>query len=159
MINKYQQGSALLFSLVILTVVTLFATSTMKTSMLEEKMASNTQFTQLAYLEARSEIEAQYQYLVWSDDDDISGEVAHIAGLVPDTPITLDSRLDDIVGSNTITITENLERSHGAIEGHTIGDYSLGYYTIEVDSNIASVNSSSSQAMGLSRPKPKASNR
>jgi hypothetical protein len=159
MINKYQRGSALLFSLIILTVVTLLATSTMKTSMLEEKMASNTQFTQLAYLEARSEIEAQYQYLVWSDDELISGEVAHLEGMLPDTPITLDSRLEDTVGTNTITMTESLELSKGAVAGYTIGDVSLGYYVIKVDSVIASVNSSSSQAMGLSRPKPKVSNR
>jgi len=152
---QYQKGSALLFSLIILTVITLFATTTMKTAILDEKMASNAQFAQLAYLEARSEIEAQYQYLVWSDREDIAGEVAHLAGIQEDVPLDLPSRLDDTVGTNTITFTQSAEKSKGMLAGYSMGDTKLGYYILDVESDVAAVNSSSTQSMGLVRPLPK----
>ena len=152
---KTQKGSALLFSLVILTVITLFAASTMKTAMLDEKMAANSQFTQLAYLEARSEIEAQYQYMVWSDREDITGEVAHIAGIQVDIPIQLDSRLDDTIGTNTITLTHDGDNSHGAVAGYSIGAVEMGYFVLDVTSDVTAVNASSVQSLGFIRPLPK----
>ncbi|OUS06528.1 hypothetical protein A9Q81_03110 [Gammaproteobacteria bacterium 42_54_T18] len=152
---RTQRGSALLFSLVILTVITLFAASTMKTAMLDEKMAANTQFTQLAYLEARSEIEAQYQYMVWSDYEDISGEVAHIAGIQIDTPMQLNSRLDNSVGTNTITLTHDGDKSHGAVAGYSIGAVEMGYFVLDVTSDVTVVNASSVQSLGFTRPLPK----
>ena len=153
---QYQKGSALLFSLILLTVITLFATSTMKTSLLDEKMASNSQFTQQAYLEARSEIEAQYQYMVWSDHESISGEVSHIAGVQEGVPLVLESRLEDTIGTNTITYTHSPEKSHGALAGYSMGDSAkLGYFIVDVASEIAAVNSTSSQSLGLVRPLPR----
>ena len=56
---KNQRGSVLLFSLVILFVLTVLAVSTMSTSLLDEKMAKNVQLRQHVFQATQNELTGQ----------------------------------------------------------------------------------------------------
>lgn len=58
-----QQGSAILISLVILTVLTLIGISSANNAVLGEKMASNSHFKTVAYQASKSEIDGQFTSL------------------------------------------------------------------------------------------------
>ncbi|GAA3927901.1 pilus assembly PilX N-terminal domain-containing protein [Litoribacillus peritrichatus] len=59
---KNQQGSVLLFCLVILFVLTVLAVSTMSTSLLDEKMAKNVQIRQSIFQATQTELHSQVDY-------------------------------------------------------------------------------------------------
>ncbi len=83
MINRKQQGSALIVSLMILIVMTLLGLTAMGTSSLQERMAGNTRDTALAFQAAEAALrdgEAYYENFIISPGSAFNGTVP---GLYP----------------------------------------------------------------------------
>ena len=96
-LNKYQQGAALITSLVLLTIMTILAVAAMNTNTLEEKMASNTQ-------EANRAFQASESGLFVAKNDDDSYNYENQKRDPNNTPFDIED--DDFSSAHEVTIQD-----------------------------------------------------
>lgn len=140
---RRQKGSAILISLVMLTVLTLIGISSANNAVLSEKMSANTHFKTIAYQASKSEIEGQYT--------ELSTNIKPFQTI--ETVSTLE--MENVTNPDKITIDTDMDYvgeviAKAKVQGEI---FSLGRKAmvteINVESVIASTGAASEQIQGL----------
>jgi len=100
-----QQGSTLIFAMIFLVVLTFLAVSTMSSSLLDEKMAGNTQFKNQVFQASQSEGQGQFD-LYLTDHSFMETEYANSQKLPANQTPTIPPEAVDHSSAN---ISKNLE--------------------------------------------------
>jgi hypothetical protein len=103
---KHQKGSSLIFSLIILTIITLVAVYSIEGTVLQSKMVANSLFSSLTYQECRNEQEASVRYFN-DNGGEKRTELLDLEAL--NISLSLDSSNSD---TPTSKYTENTPKSH-----------------------------------------------
>lgn len=117
--RRVERGSALIVALVFLVILTILGLSTMTTSRLELKMASNAQFADLAYQAAESGI-------------DLTLATPSIKTVLPDDPSDPPLAQSFTVGGQSVATETRVVTEGGLIEG--FGARKFGKLHYEIDS-------------------------
>lgn len=150
-----QKGSALLISLVILTVLTLIAISSMQNATLEEQMTGNSQQQIELYNASLSELDAQFQTI---DTDVTRGVTTTLTDALTNDISLASSVTTQHMANNAITKTTSItylsDGSGGVRSGYSFNSTKTLPYEITTRSVAAGSGASSNQTIGVAYAAP-----
>jgi Tfp pilus assembly protein PilX len=139
-----QQGATLIMTMVILLILSLLATTAMNTAFMDERMAANAHYQNRAYHLTLNELEGQYALI--EDDRTALTDAQNTNSEVQLTPTVADNGATTAANVTYLSTVNLPESSLGVFQAHR--------FEINANSQVAVINASSDQSVGLSLAVP-----